>query len=175
MLPTTCRTLPAVAIWLSMLASPTTDTEIALLTLTLRALSHTLTHLTPRSTKVLNERLTNTATHALIITASLSCPPPQAPPHACTANSFAFSFSRLIGRLRNTSTSWVRQRNLTRTGSVRFRRAAFYSSLKIKVGLIAVSMCRNGSYSMRAIKSKLAAHRGCIFASSAETLRSFAA
>ena len=123
--PTTCRTLPAVAIWSSMLASPTTDTEVAQLTLTLTALSHTLTHLMPRSTKLLDERLTNTATHTLTITASLSCPPSQAPPHACTANSFAFSFSRLIGRLRNTSASWVRQRNLTS-----FRCAAFYSSLQ---------------------------------------------
>ena len=111
---TTCRTLPAVAIWLSMLASPTTDTEVAQLTLTLTALSHTLTHLTPHSTKLLNERLTNTATHTLTITASLSYPPSQAPPHAYTASSSAFSSSRPIGRLRTTSPSWVRQRNPTK-------------------------------------------------------------
>ena len=66
----------------------------------------------------------------LTIIASLSCLPSQAPPHACTANSFAFSsFSRLIGRLRTTSPTWIRQRNLNLT--------AFYFSLKSKVGLIA--------------------------------------
>jgi hypothetical protein len=66
----------------------------------------------------------------LTITASLSCLPSQASPHACTANSFAFSsFSRLIGRLRTTSLTWIRQRNLNLT--------AFYFSLKSKVGLIA--------------------------------------
>ena len=63
----------------------------------------------------LNERLTNTATHTLTITASLSYPPSQAPPHAYTASSSAFSSSRPIGRLRTTSPSWV----LESTQSVR--------------------------------------------------------
>ena len=121
-----------------MLASPTKDTEVAQLTLTLSALSHTLTHLMPRSTKLLNERLTNTATHTLTITASLSCPPSQAPPHACTANSFAFSFSRPIGN-RETEDYFAFMGTPAQPDQdqFRFRRAAFYSSLKSKAGLIA--------------------------------------
>jgi hypothetical protein len=50
---------------------------------------------------------------------------------------FAFSFSRLIGRLGTASPSWVRQRNLTDQDQFRFRRAAFYTSLKSKIGPIA--------------------------------------
>ena len=73
----------------------------------------------------------------ITITASLSCLPSQAPPPACTANSFAFFFSRPIGRLGTTSPSWIRQRNQTRINSSSAARHSFLSSLKRKVGLIA--------------------------------------
>ena len=52
----------------------------------------------------------------------------------CTANSFAFSFSRLIGRL---SVRFMGAPAQPDQDQFRFRRAAFYSVLRSKVGLIA--------------------------------------
>jgi hypothetical protein len=61
---------PAMVIWSLMLASPTTESEVAHLNGTG---SHTPTHLMHHSTKLLTESLSDTATHTLTITASPSC------------------------------------------------------------------------------------------------------
>ena len=83
------------------------------------------------TTRLMSRQLSLTLNGTLSHPDTPQTPPSQAPPHAYTASYSAFSSSRPIGRLRTTSVAGSNQQQFV------FRRAAFYSSLKSKVGLIA--------------------------------------
>jgi len=83
-------------------------------------------------------RSTPVGNNTLTIRTFLFSPPLQAHPPACMANFCVFFFYRPTGSPRRTSLQMECHRNATtKSDSFRFKRAAFYQSLKSKVGLAA--------------------------------------
>jgi hypothetical protein len=83
------------------------------------------------------QRKTNSYKQQYAANQNIFSPPLSAQAHACMANFCVFSFYRPAGRPRRTSLPLECHRNSNQSDSFHFKRAAFYQSLKSKVGLAA--------------------------------------
>jgi hypothetical protein len=125
----TSQTRQDLVTWSLMLASPTIESEVAQLTSKSTALSHTLTHLTPRSTKPLNKYRNTYANNY-----SISFLPAITSTSARMHGEFLRLLFLQAHRENEAYFAFMGTPAQPDQDQFRVRRAAFYYSLKSKVG-----------------------------------------